>query len=481
MRPPAYRPEALTSVLNQYCAVLELDAPSEGPYLFHPPQSKSDRPLEASAWTGWVRRLFKRHHGTEVAPKTLRSVFITWLRDSTDAPAVLKSAAHAMKHSEARQASGDYDQAADDRLVKAAYDFNLKYCAKYTMEPQGAIRGEASGAAGSSTAHGAVAAAPAAAATIVAPRPSRPGKEAGMAAARAMANGAAFVAPVVQGAPEVAVAVEEAQAPQAAEAAPMAMEGAEAAPMAEAAPPLNDAQIAQRLAALHCEWVDASQTELRGTHETDVDALRVLLDEMGADSCALLTHDRIYRFQRSEYGQQCLGCTSEQPEGLADDAWQSLEGGPWQAKLMRPSRQPVAHATYRNFYVSIAFDPSSTPLTPGGQIKFPTVAGAPAEGIVCQLPSFWTGRTRQLIFKLKLSKGVPTAASTCPIFTAIALIARPSSLAHLSSFAWRRGRDGETGDHPIGALPTAADRRRHGRGDGRCDGRRSGWWRSAWR
>ena len=59
-----------------------------------------------------------------------------------------------------------------------------------------------------------------------------------MAAARAMANGAAFVAPVVQGAPEVAVAVEEAQAPQAAEAAPMAMEGA------EAAPPLNDAQIA---------------------------------------------------------------------------------------------------------------------------------------------------------------------------------------------------------------------------------------------
>ena len=67
-------PEQLTPILNKYCAVLELDAPSEGPYLFHPPQSNSDRSLEPSAWTGWVRRLFKRHHGTEIAPKTLRSV-----------------------------------------------------------------------------------------------------------------------------------------------------------------------------------------------------------------------------------------------------------------------------------------------------------------------------------------------------------------------------------------------------------------------
>jgi hypothetical protein len=77
-------PDALTPILTKYCSALELDAPSEGPYLFHPPQSASDRSLEPSAWTGWVRRLFKRHHGTEIAPKTLRSVFITWLRDSTD-------------------------------------------------------------------------------------------------------------------------------------------------------------------------------------------------------------------------------------------------------------------------------------------------------------------------------------------------------------------------------------------------------------
>ena len=44
---------------------------------------------------------------------------------------MLKSAAHAMKHSEARQASGDYDQEADDRLVKAAYEFNLAFASQF--------------------------------------------------------------------------------------------------------------------------------------------------------------------------------------------------------------------------------------------------------------------------------------------------------------------------------------------------------------
>ena len=85
--------EALTPILNEYCSVLELTAPIESPYLFHPPQSQPDRPLESSAWSGWMRRCFKRHHGEEVAPKTLRAVFVTWLRNSTNAPEVLKAAA----------------------------------------------------------------------------------------------------------------------------------------------------------------------------------------------------------------------------------------------------------------------------------------------------------------------------------------------------------------------------------------------------
>jgi hypothetical protein len=89
-------PDALTPILNKYSEALKWEVGGDTAYLFHPPNGQNDRPMESSAWCGWVKRLFKRHHGTEVAPKTLRSVFITWLRDNTSAPEVLKSAAHAM-------------------------------------------------------------------------------------------------------------------------------------------------------------------------------------------------------------------------------------------------------------------------------------------------------------------------------------------------------------------------------------------------
>jgi hypothetical protein len=73
------------------------------------------------------------------------------------------------------------------------------------------------------------------------------------------------------------------------------------------------------------------------------------------------------------------------------------------ARLMRPSRQPVPHAAYRNFYVAIGIN-EDTPLVPGGQVRFPIVPGAPAEGIVCNVPSQWGSRCKQLVFPLKLNK-----------------------------------------------------------------------------
>ena len=158
-------PDALTPVLDKYCAVLEFDDVGEtGPYLLNPPQGSVDRAMESSAWSQWVSRCFQRHAGVAIAPKTLRSIFMyvhgsplqstqppttpvpphtpspnakrqtplalsslgsTWLRDNTSDGSILKSAAHAMKHAEQRQAGSEYDQQADDRLVKAAYDFNL--------------------------------------------------------------------------------------------------------------------------------------------------------------------------------------------------------------------------------------------------------------------------------------------------------------------------------------------------------------------
>ena len=77
--------------------------------------------MESSAWSQWVSRLFQRHAGVAIAPKTLRSIFITWLRDNTADDSILKSAAHAMKHSENRQASADYDQVQDSTLLLSSY------------------------------------------------------------------------------------------------------------------------------------------------------------------------------------------------------------------------------------------------------------------------------------------------------------------------------------------------------------------------
>ena len=156
-------PSELNPILDKYVSALEFDGLDEaGPYLFHPPHGNSDRAMESSSWSQWVSRLFKRHADVAIAPKTLRSIFITWLRDNTDSPEVLKAAAHAMKHSEQLQASDDYDQqhgirpspapqahsrkvkrltqtlrATDDRLVKAAYEFNLKFAAGFSASAAG--------------------------------------------------------------------------------------------------------------------------------------------------------------------------------------------------------------------------------------------------------------------------------------------------------------------------------------------------------
>eukprot|EP00966_Prymnesium_polylepis_P334485 7389864-Prymnesium_polylepis.1 len=95
--------------------------------------------MESSAWTQYVRRLFEKLTGTAIAPKTLRSIFITWLKENTDCPEILKAAAHAMKHQQATQESAHYDANADTKLVKAAYDFNLAYASTFTGDGAVAI------------------------------------------------------------------------------------------------------------------------------------------------------------------------------------------------------------------------------------------------------------------------------------------------------------------------------------------------------
>ena len=106
----------LTEPLDLYLIDLGYDsAGNETPYLFHP-TNDTTRCLPSSQWTAVVKAVLKKHAGKATPPKTLRASFITWLRDSTDAPEVLKAAAKAMRHKEATQQSDRYDKASHDRL-----------------------------------------------------------------------------------------------------------------------------------------------------------------------------------------------------------------------------------------------------------------------------------------------------------------------------------------------------------------------------
>ena len=76
----------LTEPLDLYLIDLGYDsAGNETPYLFHP-TNDTTRCLPSSQWTAVVKAAFKKHAGKATPPKTLRASFITWLRDSTDAP-----------------------------------------------------------------------------------------------------------------------------------------------------------------------------------------------------------------------------------------------------------------------------------------------------------------------------------------------------------------------------------------------------------
>ena len=84
-------------------------AECDKPYLWHV-KSDCSRPVASSAFTKLVKDAFQRYAGKPTPPKVLRSIFITWLRSSTDAPDVLKAAAQCSRHAIDTQASDRYDK-----------------------------------------------------------------------------------------------------------------------------------------------------------------------------------------------------------------------------------------------------------------------------------------------------------------------------------------------------------------------------------
>ena len=68
-----------------------------------------------------VQAAFARHAGgVRLAPKDLRSSYVTWLRSASNTDEALRAAALAMRHSTHQQASAAYDKDKAARLSKAA-------------------------------------------------------------------------------------------------------------------------------------------------------------------------------------------------------------------------------------------------------------------------------------------------------------------------------------------------------------------------
>ena len=100
------------------------------PHVFVPGTNAS-KPLGAPQWTKLVKGVFKKHAGVALAPKELRSSFITFLRSGDNSDAALQSAAFAMRHSSAQARGPAYDKERAQRLSAAAVQVAGTYAAGF--------------------------------------------------------------------------------------------------------------------------------------------------------------------------------------------------------------------------------------------------------------------------------------------------------------------------------------------------------------
>ena len=90
------------------------------------------KPLGASRWTEAVKAVLKRQAGVPLAPKDLRSSFITFLlSDANPDEALKKAVAHAMRHSPAQQGSAAYDKERAERTWAAAVQVAGAFAARF--------------------------------------------------------------------------------------------------------------------------------------------------------------------------------------------------------------------------------------------------------------------------------------------------------------------------------------------------------------
>ena len=113
-------PAATAKLLAAWLKLTTLSA-AQQPYVFVlSAASGHDNPIDSKRWTEVVKAAFKRHSGVPLAPKELRSSYVSFLRSEENDDASLKAAALAMRHSPAQQASPAYDKGGAARLSAAA-------------------------------------------------------------------------------------------------------------------------------------------------------------------------------------------------------------------------------------------------------------------------------------------------------------------------------------------------------------------------
>ena len=118
-------PAVVCALLRAWLAAAGLTAAAK-PYVFVLGGGRGhavdhSKPLSAPRWTEVVKAVLKRQTGVPLAPKDLRSSFVTFLlSDANPDEALKKAVAHAMRHSTAQQGSAAYDKERAERTWASA-------------------------------------------------------------------------------------------------------------------------------------------------------------------------------------------------------------------------------------------------------------------------------------------------------------------------------------------------------------------------
>jgi len=126
-------PAPVCALLHAWLAAERLSVAAR-PYVFVLGQHGSGshaQPIADRRWTETVQAVMKRHTGVPLAPKQLRSSFITFLMSDANTDEALKKAvAHAMRHGTQQQAGPAYDKEKAERLWAAAVTVTAAYAAR---------------------------------------------------------------------------------------------------------------------------------------------------------------------------------------------------------------------------------------------------------------------------------------------------------------------------------------------------------------